>query len=47
METSLPDEKEIKETKESLSLNHTTDLESHARNLIQAGEIRKALCLLI
>ncbi len=47
METSLPDEKEIKETKESLSLNHPTDLESHARDLIQAGEIRKALCLLI
>ena len=47
MEISLPDENEIKETKESLSLNHTTDLESHARDLIQAGEIRKALCLLI
>lgn len=47
METSLPDEKEVAETKNSITMDYTTDIESNAKRLIQAGEIRKALCLLL
>lgn len=46
METELPDSDEIKETMKNLTLSYT-DKESNAKRLIEAGEIRKALCVLL
>ena len=47
METSLPNENEIKEVRNELAINFSEDRESNAKRLIEAGEIRKALCILI
>lgn len=46
METSLPDEKEIKTTKASLELT-PENIERQAQILIEEGKIREALCLLL
>jgi hypothetical protein len=47
METSLPDENEIKEVRNEMSINDSENREINAKRLIEAGEIRKALCILI
>lgn len=47
METSLPGENEIKEVRNEMSINYSEDREINAKRLIEAGEIRKALCILI